>query len=841
VRALPEGTVTFLFTDVEGSTRLLGELGRESYAKVLAQHHAVLRAAVATHGGVEVDTQGDACFVAFPTASGALAAAAEAQAALAAGPVRVRMGIHTGEPLRTPEGYIGMDVHRAARIAAAGHGGQVLVSKATRALVAGDGLRDLGPHRLKDLSAPERLYQLGEGEFPPPRSLYRTNLPVPATAFLGRDHELAEVVELLGRDDVRLVTLTGPGGAGKTRLALQAAAELADRYPEGGVTWVPLSVLQDPALVLPTVAAARDLQLTGDRGPVEAVAAELAGRRTLLLLDNIEQVIGAARDIAALIARAPTVDVLVTSREPLAVAAEHEYPVGSLASKDAVALFVERAVAVRPDFRGGPAVAELCERLDRLPLAIELAAARTRSLSPSALLARLGRRLDLLKAGRDADPRQQTLRATIAWSHDLLDGDERELFANLAVFAGGCTLEDAELVCDADVETLGALVEKSLLRRRIDQDGGDRYLMLETIREFAAERLGELSNRAALRDRHANRYLHVAEDTFAAILSGGSSKGEFERFTADEGNLRAALVTLRGQPDAEAFGRLCAALFFHWYFRGDPREGREWTRAALENDLSEQTRAALENVCSALLYLTGGDSEEALALAESSVERCRRLGDDRGLVFGLDTLGNIIGAMVGDLVAGLAAYEEAFRISLERGEPWWERTLASNIGLAHAAAGRLLEAREYLARARACAGEAGDEVAHARDTVNVALVEAELGNWPGARAAIAEGLAAAHELGLRLWVSSGLLVAARVAASAGSPRRGARLLGAAQALRETMGLGLDMIDARVQRQAEEALREVLGDSFDAALREGAAGSLDEAVALALSGSAAVSS
>jgi predicted ATPase/class 3 adenylate cyclase len=487
--ALPEGTVTFLFTDVEGSTRLLARLGREAYAEVLARHHAVLRAAVGRHGGVEVDTQGDAFFVAFPTASGALAAAAEAQAALTGGKVSVRMGIHTGEPLRTPEGYVGMDVHRAARIAAAGHGGQVLVSEATRALVAGDGLRDLGPHRLKDLSAPERLYQLGEGDHPPLRSLYRTNLPVPATPFLGRERELAQIVDVLGRDDVRLLTLTGPGGVGKTRLALQAAGELAEGYPDG-VTWVPLAAVRDPALVVPALAAARDVPLSED-DPGEALAKRLAGQRALLLLDNIEHVIGAAREIAALIAKAPTVDVLVTSREPLAVAAEHEYPVSSLVRDDAVELFVERALAVQPDFRADAAVGELCERLDRLPLAIELAAARTRVLSPDALIELLGRRLDLFKGGRDADPRQQTLRATIAWSHDLLSDDERELFAQLAVFSGGCSLEDVQLVCGADVDTLGALVEKNLIRKRSDSDGRDRFWMLETIREFAAERLQE--------------------------------------------------------------------------------------------------------------------------------------------------------------------------------------------------------------------------------------------------------------------------------------------------------------------------------------------------------------
>jgi tetratricopeptide (TPR) repeat protein len=364
--------------------------------------------------------------------------------------------------------------------------------------------------------------------------------------------------------------------------------------------------------------------------------------------------------------------------------------------------------------------------------------------------------------------------------------------------------------------------------------------MLETIREFAAERLEELADSAALRNRHGDYYVQLAEDTLAAILAGGSSKDEFERYTVEEGNLREALVTLRQRPESEAFGRLCAAVFFHWYFRGDPHEGIQWTRAALELDVSEQTRAALENECSGLLYLTGEDGEEALALARSSVERCRRLGDDRGLVFGLTTLGNIR-TLVHDWAGALAAYEEAFRISRERRYAWWERALADSIGLVHAQAGRSLDALGYLARASALANEAEDEVSRAMSAVSIAFVEADLENWPGARAALAEGLAAAHELGLRPWVSGGLLTAARVEASAGSPLRGARLLGASQAVRETLGLGVDPTDTRVYREAEAALREALGDSFEAAVREGAAGALDDAVALALTACAVDSS
>jgi class 3 adenylate cyclase len=312
-RELPSGTVTFLFTDVEGSTRLLHELGQEGYAIALAKHRGVLREAFAANGGVEVDTQGDAFFVAFPTAPGALQAAAQAMDGLSAGPIRVRMGIHTGTPYLGEEGYVGVDVHRAARIAACGHGDQVLVSASTAALVDADELRDLGEHRLKDLSAPERLYQLGDAEFPPLKSLYRTNLPIPATPFLGREQELAKVASLLAREDVRLLTLTGPGGTGKTRLALQAAALSADAYPQG-VYWVPLAPLRDAALVLEEAA-----QVLGVK---DGLAEHIADKELLLLFDNFEQVVEAAPGLSGLLASCPKLDLLVTSRELLQLPAE---------------------------------------------------------------------------------------------------------------------------------------------------------------------------------------------------------------------------------------------------------------------------------------------------------------------------------------------------------------------------------------------------------------------------------------------------------------------------------------------------------------------------------------
>ena len=428
---LPAGTVTFLFTDVEGSTRLLEELSAGPYADALADHRRALRAAAEARGGVEVDTQGDAFFFVFETASDGLEAARAGQEALVEGPIRVRMAVHTGAPLVTEEGYVGVDVHRAARIAAAGHGGQVLVSSSTAALVVGAELRDLGEHRFKDLAAAERVYQLGESDFPPLKSLYRTNLPVPATPFLGRAEELASVVELLRRDEVRLLTLSGPGGTGKTRLALQAAAEVADAFPDG-VTWVPLAPLRDASVIAFAAGQALGVRERPEVEPVEALVEAVQGKAALLLLDNAEHLLPGVADVVARLARVGGPTVLVTSRERLRVQGEQVWRVPQLSVADAVELFLAQARRLDAGYQPSTAVEELCARLDHLPLAIELAAARTAVFSAEQLLDRIGERLDLLEGPRDADPRQLTLRATIEWSYDLLDSPSRRSFVHSA-------------------------------------------------------------------------------------------------------------------------------------------------------------------------------------------------------------------------------------------------------------------------------------------------------------------------------------------------------------------------------------------------------------------------
>jgi predicted ATPase/class 3 adenylate cyclase len=520
---LPSGTVTFLFTDVEGSTKLLHELGAEAYAEALADHRRVIREACDAQGGVEVDTQGDAFFFAFPTAPGSLAAAEAMTEALASGRIQVRIGLHTATPHVTEEGYAGPDVHRAARIAAAGHGGQVLVSATTAALVEYP-LRDLGEHRLKDLSAPERIYQLGDATHAPLRTLSEGNLPIPATAFLGRETELREVVSLFLQPDERLLTLTGAGGTGKTRLALQAAGVAADAFPDG-VWWVPLAALRDPELVLPSAA-----QALGARWDLPA---HIGDRSMLVLLDNFEHVIEAAPELPRLLASCRRLRLVVTSRELLRVGGEVEYLVPPMVESEAVELFCQRS---RLEADG--TVAELCRRLDNLPLAVELAAARTRALSPRQILERLSGRLDLLRGGRDADARQETLRATIDWSYDLLTPSEQRLFARLSIFAGGCTLEAAEEVCEATVEILQALVDKSLLRFT-----DERYWMLETIREYAAERLEHLGEAEAVRNRYAQFFLHLAE-TLASELSDLTQAARLNQLSVELTNLSMPMALL---------------------------------------------------------------------------------------------------------------------------------------------------------------------------------------------------------------------------------------------------------------------------------------------------------
>jgi predicted ATPase len=646
---LPTGTVTFLFTDIEGSTRLLRELG-DAYAAALADHRRVLREAFARHDGVEVDTQGDAFFVAFARAKDALAAAADGQEALEPGPIRVRIGLHTGEPIVTDEGYVGIDIHRAARIAAAGHGGQIVVSQTTYDLAGSDGLHDLGDHRLKDLSAPERLYQLGEGEFPPLKTLYQTNLPVPATPFLGRKRELAEVGELLSREEVRLVTLTGAGGSGKTRLALQAAAAAAENYPQ----------------------------------------------------DNFEHVIDAAPEFASLLESSPELDLVVTSRERLQLAGEHVYLVPLLERAEARALFVSRARAVRPDFEADGALDELCARLDNLPLALELAAARTTILSTDQLLSRLATRLDLLKGGRDAEVRQQTLRATIEWSYDLLEPDEQLLLARLAVFRGGTTLEAAEAICGADLDRMQSLVDKSLVRIRDE----DRFWMLETIHEFAAERLRESGEEDELRRRHVEFFLALAES--ANLSAEATDLGPRpELVLPEQDNLRAALDWAAEAGEIELGLRLAIALEQFWVAVG-PYEGARRVQAFLDRaaDLPDVVRARAIRVVGGMIFMTG-DFDRGDELMRQSLELFRSLGDEAVVAELLVRLAIHLHYSSGDIAGAHALIDESQAINRRLGSRSTEAMTLGLLGEIAWTEGRSDDALELAARSGEAAAEVG--------------------------------------------------------------------------------------------------------------------------------------
>jgi predicted ATPase/class 3 adenylate cyclase len=625
-KALPDGTVTLLFTDVEGSTKLLHALGTKGYAEALAEHRRILRAAFEGHGGVEVDTQGDAFFFAFADAPSGLAAAGEARSALHGGPISVRMGIHTGTPLRTEEGYVGVDIHRAARIAAAGHGGQVLVSVETAVLADGNegGLVDLGEHRLKDLAAPEHIYQLGEGGFPPLKALSASNLPVPTTPFIGREAELDGLSAKLADPAVRVLTILGPGGIGKTRLALQAAAEASDTFLDG-LWWVALAPLGD-ALQAP-VALAQTLGVREEEGVdvEDALAARLEGRRTLVLLDNAEHLLPElARWVARLLRASDRLTVLVTSRERLQLSSEHIFTVPALTAEDAAALLQERAAALGLSLEHSETVDALCERLDRLPLALQLAAARLRTFSTDQLLERLSARLDLLKGGRDLEPRQQTLRATLEWSHDLLTPDEQALFRRLAVFVGGCTLEAAEAVCDANVDVLEGLADKSLLQRRVDVPE-PRFWMLESIRDFAGERLAESGERDDFCARHARYFRSVAERAAASLRAGEPEEIAVSALERDIDNLRAAVGFGLDMGDEALVREITASLPLYWMDRGLYTEGRSWLERALslhreDDDTTRRLLSALGTIAYAQ-----GDHDVAVSASDQAAGLAMRL------------------------------------------------------------------------------------------------------------------------------------------------------------------------------------------------------------------------
>ena len=808
---LPSGTVTFLFTDVEGSTRLLNELGDE-YAAVLAEHRRLLRDAFARHGGVEVDTQGDAFFVAFAKATDALAAAADGRDALSRGQIRVRMGLHTGEPLVTEEGYVGIDVHRAARIAAAGHGGQILVSQSARDLAGADGLRDLGDHRLKDLTAPERLYQLGDGDFPPLKSLNATNLPIAASPLVGRERELAALSEMLS-DGTRLVTLTGPGGSGKTRLALQVAAELIDDFP-GGVVFVPLAEVGLPELVEGTITSAIGVRELAD----------VRDRRALILVDNFEHLLEAAPAITKLVSAATVAKVIATSRAPLRLSGEREFPVEPLAPDEAVELLTERARAVRPGFAPTAAAAEICRRLDGLPLALELAASRLRSLDAETLLARLEDALPLLTSGRrDAPMRQRTLRATIEWSYDLLPLDLGHVFARLAVFAGTFTLESAEAVAGAGLEQLDALVEASLLK----PIGGDRFLMLETIREFGAERLTELPVAEDVERRHAEHYLEVARS--ANLSEEGQGAPRHELAIAELPNFRKALAWAERAGLPELGLRLMVALEQFWVAR-DPFEARRWFERLLPSadDVDSRLHARALLMYGGMIFIVG-EFERGVEIYEQSLDEYRALGDELGTAHVLGRL--VIPAMLRkDFEGGRAIATECLDIYRRFGNEPGEALAIGTLANVEWEAGN----RELGVRLAHESLELATRVGFDWWRVGTLYTLCE---WALMRGEGAEGerlgrdaLELAHRIGDRQHRIYLFALLARCAAEAGRARR-AGFLWAAVELEEQQGRVGQWEDERAAYAAP--VLERADEEFALGLQLGRAKTLDELVEFAL--------
>ncbi|HET7516960.1 MAG TPA: AAA family ATPase, partial [Actinomycetes bacterium] len=673
--------------------------------------------------------------------AGAVRAAVAAQRGLAAHdwspgpPVRVRMGVHTGEGVLGGDDYAGIDVHRAARIADAAHGGQVLLSDATRGLVqhtldAGASLRDLGTHRLRGIDEPERLHQLVvEGlpsGFPPPRTLDArpSNLPLQLTSFVGREAEIAEVEQLLGQ--TRLLTLTGPGGSGKSRLALRVAGELLTRFRDGSC-FVDLSPVVDPALVPAAVANALGVPEAAGRPILDEVKEHLRNRELLQVIDNFEQVAEAGPVIEELLGAAPRLRTMVTSRVVLSLRGEQEYPVPALGAVEAVNLFTERATAANPRFAltegNAPVVAEITARLDGLPLAIELAATRTKVLTPTEILSRLRRRLALLTSGpRSLPERQRTLRAAIAWSYDLLDPVERRLFARLSVFTGGWALASAEAVCDPEelgldaLDGLASLVDKSLIRRSEPPGRPSRFSMLETIREFGLEQLEAGGDLELVQRRHGEHFLGLAAEAEPHLVADDQGVW-LDRCQEEHANIRAALRWAIDQGEADAAQAAAGALWRFWQQRGHLAEGRRWLAEALAMPSGQAATAA----------------------------RAKALTGAGGI------------AWWSDQAAAHSFYDEALAIERELGDPARLAEALYNEAFAVAATHDLDGAARLLDESLALFRQVGDEHGVVRVLGMLVVPDAAAGAWDKVVAGMEEVVAIWRRLGDRLSLAFGLI------------------------------------------------------------------------------------
>jgi predicted ATPase/class 3 adenylate cyclase len=872
---LPTGTLTFLFTDIEDSTQHVIELG-EAYAPVLETHARIIRAAIAAHGGTDVSSEGDALFAVFPSAIDAVQMAADAQRALASHPwpggsaLRVRMGLHTGEGRLGGDNYVGVDVHRAARIAAAGHGGQVLLSDSTRTLVgtalpAGVSVRDLAEHHLKGLPAPERIWQLEINgllsDFPPLRtqSASRGNLPRASTPLIGREDVLTAIEGFVGRRP--LLTLIGPGGTGKTRLGLALAERLTPGFADGAY-FVALQDARDRATVAAAIAVALGVRERPDRDLETGVKDHLRDRELLLVLDNFEQAPSAAPFVAELLAASPPLRIIATSRAVLHLKGEQTYevpplrvpepgdlpPLAELVMVEAVALFVERAQAVDPAFaitpENAPAVAAICKRLDGLPLAIELAAARVRLLSPRAILDRLEQHLPVLVGGAtDLPARQRTLRAAIEWSYDLLGAAERRLFERLAIFAGGWTIDAAEEVCNPDAELgidtlegLGSLKDQSLILTTRTDDGETRFGMLQVIREFAAERLAAAPDAAEVGRRHAGRMLALAEAAEPQLRSNELRSWQ-HRLRAEQENLRTAFRWALGGGDAEIGLRTAGAIWDYWHYWAELREGARWLDALLALpavSAPSLVRAKGLRALAGLLYWRG-ETDLSFALYEEAVSIVRVHGDDR-----------LIGATLLDAAWGATARgDTALAAALGQESVDHYRRAGDEVG---AAIGGV-----WVRVAPVVTGRGGDAVGALRDIHDVidlnrrlgrthevadwleamAILYRAIGDLAGAKEPAIASLKTWYELGTLGRLPLGLKILAAVELGTGHPERAVRLGAAAERYNDEIGGELADVMVQLGDPVEEA-RPLLDPADHArAVAEGRNMNLEEQIAYAL--------
>jgi len=870
---VPSGTVTFLLVDMEASTDLLQRLGDARYAHLLAQHRRLLRATFRQEGGREIGTQGDALLVVFLRARDAVAAAVAAQQAIrrhswpeGAAP-RVRMGLHTGEPHKVAGEYVGLDVHRAARICAAGHGGQVLLSLTTATLVentlpAGIRLHNLGSHRLRDLQQPERIFQVLHRdlphEFPRLRSLdvLPNNLPRQLTSFVGREREIAEVKRLLSTTSILM--LTGAGGCGKTRLALRVAAEVLDTYADG-VWLAELAALRDPELVLQTVAAAVGVREVTGRSLLATLLDYLGPKELLLVVDNCEHLLAACAELMdALLRACRRLRVLATSREPLGVAGEIVWrvpslslpeprrmpPVEHLMQYEAVRLFIDRAMAVRHGFtltsHNASAIAEVCRRLDGIPLAIELAAARMQALSAAQIAERLDERFSLLTGGgRIAPPRQQTLRGTLDWSYDLLGHKEQALLRRLSVFADGWTLEAAEAICAGDgvgtqeiLDLLTQLVFKSLVLMHA-QDGRHWYRLLETVREFGRDRLGESSEMAATRRRYVDWYLHLAEQAESKLI-GPDQSVWLDRLEMEHGNLRTALE-LSKMEEGESGVRLASALWQFWYVRGYFSEGRGW----LEDTLSRSRDASAAVRAKALagagfLACRQGDYEGSIALCSKSLALFRDLGDLSGMGRVLYGLG-MVAESQGDYERAKTLLTESLSLGRQVQDKWRMSVSLNSLGEVARSQGDYAAARMTYEESLALLRELADKRGIAITLGNLGHVALQQGNYEGAAGLFKEALGLAQQLVYKLGIAEYLAGLGGVAAGEGRFVRAARLLGSTEEVLSLLGALLRPPDRAEYERSIATTRAGLSDAaFASAWAEGKAMTLDQAIQCALS-------